>query len=234
MRTKDAERRLEKARCLAAASEVCLLDLGGAPNWPTMPAELEELVLVQGPRIFTWLIDRCGGKMAAEQIADVSHSTMSRWVNSQPGQVFGQRKDRRAYRSIWFGYPSPFPGFDRIIEEIHDEDTNFLRLCVEKHGLSIALHHLRSDHGFGLEMLDLDQGAVIDACDAVQIPPATRRRWMCGVLYPKQWRALDALCDHVVGLSWLETVLRVRPITLPRRVAKEALLCLIEESWEMR
>jgi hypothetical protein len=223
-----------KLRELLDASLVQLVELDGPPDRPEIPAEMEELFLVQGPRIFMWLIDQCEGKMNAERAADVSHSTMSRWVNSQPGQVFGQRQDMRSYRSIWFGYPSPFPGLDRIVEEIGGYDQSFLGGCVRRHGLKRTLAWMRGHRGFGLEMLGVSDDQVVQACAAVSIPAATRRRWRRGVPYPKQWRALDGLCHHVLGLTWFETVLWVRPSTIPRRVSKEALLCLIEESWEHR
>lgn len=201
-------------------------------NRPLIPAETEELFLLQGPRLFNWLIDQCGDKAEAESIAKVSHSTMSRWVNGRPGQVFGQRQDMRSYRSIWFGYPSPFPGFDRIVEEIYGEDQSFLKVVVDRYGMLRSQRWLRGFRGFGLEMLDVEPEVLVKACDAVGIPAATRRRWYSGVTYPKQWAALDLLCRHVIGLSWMESVLWVRPGTLPRRVAKEALRCLIEEAWE--
>jgi len=226
-----------KLQRLLDNSEVQIVDLGRSRNHPEVPSELEDLTLVQGPRLFQWLIEQCHGKMQAETVAGVSHSTMSRWVHSKPGQAFGQRHDARTCRSIssiWFGYPTPFPGFDRLVEEIYGEDKSFLGVCIQRHGLKKTLHWMRGFRGFGLEMLDATPEQIVAASRVVEIPDATRRRWRSGVKYPKQWRALDALCFHVLGLSWLETLLRVRPVAIPRRVSKEALLCLIEESWEQR
>lgn len=226
-----------KLRRLVNKSEVNIVDLGEDTDRPGVPPELEDLTLVQGPRIFHWLIERCQGKMRAEALAGVSHSTMSRWVHSKPGQAFGQRHDTqtcRSYSSIWFGYPTPFPGFDRLVEEVFGEDKSFLGVCIERYGLKSTLISLRASRGFGLEMLELTDRQILNASRAVELPGATRRRWLSGVRYPVQWRALDALCMHVLGWSWLETLLWVRPVALPRRVSKEALLCLIEESWELR
>jgi hypothetical protein len=213
---------------------VCFLPLGGDPDHPNVPDNFEEFFLVQGPRIFNWLVQECGGKMGAELTAKVSHSTMSRWSNSPPGQVFGQRQDLRSYRSIWFGYPSPFPGFDRICEEIYGEGTSFIGYCIERHGLQKTLRWLRGRRGFGLEMIDASEEQVLVACDVVGIPAVTRRRWRHGLRYPKQWAALDLMAKDVVGLSWLETVLRVRPDTMPRRVSHEALVCMVNEALENR
>jgi len=206
-----------------------VIDLGPDHNRPKIPSGLEEMFMVHGRHIFLWLIERAGGRMKAERIAKISSATMSRWLNAEPGSLFGQGGKMRNYRSIWFGYPSPYPGFDRIVEEI-DPDKSFLSICVERYGMIRTMAWMRDPYGFGLEMLELPFEDLRDAANIVGIPAATRRRWTSGVSYPTQWRSLDRLCRRVVGLSWFETVLYVRPRPTPRTVSNEALRCLIDSS----
>lgn len=193
-----------------------------------VPDHLEEVFLVRGPRIFGMLVQECGGKIRAGQIAKVSHSTMSRWVNTKPGTLFGHRRDMRCYRSMWFGYPSPFPGFDRITEEIFGHETSFLGVSVQARGLPTTMRWLRGIDGFGLEMLDVPAKEIIDASNAIGIPAATRRRWDTAVLYPKQWRGLDNMSMHVLGTPWITAVLdSSTDDSLPRKVSHDALSCMV-------
>jgi len=155
---------------------------------------------------------------------------MSRWMNMDPGSLFGQGGTMRLYRSIWFGYPSPLPGFDRIVEEVYGPDDSFLRLCVKRHGLKRTMQWMRGGRGYGLEMLDIDPDALRNAANDIGIPAATRRRWQSGLTYPTQWASLDRLARAVTGMSWFETVLRIRPSPVPRTVSVESLRCLIDDA----
>ncbi len=199
-------------------------------NRPDVPASLEESFMVHGPSLFLWLIDQAGGRVASERLSGVSPSTMSRWMNMEPGSLFGQGGSMRLYRSIWFGYPSPLPGFDRIVEEVYDPDKSFVGLCVERYGLKRTLQWMRGGRGYGLEMLDIDPDELRRAANSIGIPAATRRRWQTGLSYPTQWVSLDRLAMAVVKMSWLETVLRIRPRPVPRTVSIEALRCLVEDA----
>lgn len=200
------------------------------PNRPAVPGSLEESFMVHGPFLFLWLIDQAGGRVASERISGVSPSTMSRWLNMKPGSLFGQGGSMRLYRSIWFGYPSPLPGFDRIVEEVYDPDDSFLGLCVKRYGLKRTLQWMRGGRGYGLEMLDMDHDQIRKAANAIGIPAATRRRWQSGLSYPTQWASLDRLARAVVDMSWFETVLRIRPSPVPRTVSIEALRCLVDDA----
>ena len=192
-----------------------------------VPDHLEEVFLVRGPKVFERLVQDCGGKMMAGKVAGVSHSTMSRWINTPLGAIFGPRKDMRCYRSMWFGYPSPFPGLDRIAEEMYGNEKSFLGKSIEIRGLTETMRWMRCRTGFGLEMLPLSFKEITGACRKVGIPAATRRRWCAGVLYPRQWYGLDALAGDVDGVSWLESVLRTSDEGfLPRKVSSEALACM--------
>lgn len=197
---------------------------------PLVPDSLEDTFMVHGPVLFAWLIDQAGGRMAAERVSCVSSSTMSRWMSMGPGSLFGQGGSMRLYRSIWFGYPSPLPGFDRIVEEVYDPNQSFLKLCVRKYGLRRTLRQMASPEGYGLDMLGLEVDDVRGAASVIGIPAATRRRWMSGLPYPSQWDSLDRLARHVVGMSWFETVLRVRPLPAPRTVSVDALRCLVDRA----
>jgi hypothetical protein len=204
-----------------------------ASNMLDIPDHLEEVFLVRGPRVFDWLVVEAGGIVKASEITGAACATLSRWMNAKPGELFGPRKDARSYRSMWFGYPTPFPGLDRIVEEIEGEHQSFIRMSVEKRGFRETLRWMRGSRGFGLEMLDLNQAAVLSACESIGVPVATRRRWHSGLKYPVQWRHLDTLSAHVTHRSWLETVISVSLDIVPRRVSKSALRCMILDAMDV-
>lgn len=171
----------------------------------TIPDHLEEVFVVWGPPTFSRLIETAGGKIRASKMAKVSSSTMSRWSQSPPGVQFGQRVG--TYRSLWFGYPSPFPGLDRIVEHIRGPKHSFLGEAIKKHGLASALSQIKDPSRFGLQMLDLHQSEILDAANDIRIPAMTRRRWTTGTPYPKQWAGLDHLAQKIDGTSWLHSVI---------------------------
>lgn len=226
---------LKSKKVLAArveAGDVRLEVRGASWDRPSGIESLEEIALLHGPPLFDWLVDQFEHKQEIERVMGVSHATLSRWINLEVGQTFGQRSDdeMRSYRSIWFGYPSPLPGFDRLCEELYDADDSFISICVRQFGLTKTLRWLRQDAGFGLEMLRAEPADIFAAGAEVGIPPVTVRRWMCGRKYPTQWCALDALTKHVLGVFWLEALIYVRPMGSPRQVPLPALRSMIEES----
>lgn len=193
-----------------------------------VPGDLEQVVLTRGPRILRELVRGVGGVGRAARTAKVSTPTVSRWLAREPGSVFGSPREGGSYRSIWYGYPSPFPGMDRAVEELIGPDQSYLGALVDRYGWERTWRHLRSGRGFGLDLLDFEEHEVAEACDAVGIPRTTRTRWWTGHLYPKQWRALDSIAQQAVGTGWIEAVLSVK-LSVRRAIPKSALACLIDE-----
>lgn len=171
-----------------------------------IPDHLEEIFVVWGPPTFRRLVATAGGKIKAAKAAGVSTSTMSRWAKSPPGVVFGQRQG--TYHSLWFGYPSPFPGLDRIVEHIRGHEKSFLGEAIARHGTDLALQKMRDPDQFGLQMLNLPPEKVLEAASAIRIPAMTRRRWTSETSYPKQWVGLDRLANQIDGTSWLHSVIQ--------------------------
>ena len=215
---------------LVSCGEISLEERGLDLNRPEGLESFEEMALLYGPQLFLWMVSRYNLKLDVEKVARVSHATMSRWLNAEAGKVFGQRHDVRSYRSIWFGYPSPFPGFDRIVEEMYGGSDSFVSIIVDKYGLKVARRWMKQRVGFGLEMLDVPSPDIFAAAERAGIPYPTTRRWMAGRAYPSQWSALDLISSDLLGVSWIEALIYVRPSSLPRRVPQEALRRMVEES----
>ena len=196
---------------------------------PLIPPHLEEVFLVWGPPAFKQLIVGNGGMIKASKVAKKSSSTLSRWMKSPPGALFGQRRDMTSYRSLWFGYPSPLPGFDRIIEEIFGDDQSFIGHVTAQYGMNEALKQMRDPTRFGLRMLGATSAQIAQAAEAVGIPAVTRRRWSAGVPYPGPWVALDRLAKASHHSSWLQTVLSygAHP-RRSRKVSRQAIATMVQ------
>lgn len=186
---------------------------GAFREGPWRPMGLEETFLLRGPGLFDWICSRFPRRLDLEHAAGVSHATLSRWTNSAVGQGFGQGRNREvaAHHSIWWGYPMPLPGLDRICEEIFDFEDSLVGRLVAAHGFPSALHVLRSPSGFGLADVGVERGDALAAAAQLGIQPRLARRWMEGRLYPTQWTAMDRVCEGLFGCSWLEAILFLRP-----------------------
>lgn len=195
----------------------------------TIPEHLEEVFVVWGPPTFRRLVRENGGKIRASDIAGVSSSTMSRWAQSPPGVPFGQRRDMRSYRSLWFGYPGPFPGLDRIVEEICGFEHSFIGDAVARYGVEQALEKMRRPDSFGLQMLELENSDIVRAANSIGIPSNTRRRWTSKTPYPRQWAALDRLAETVDRTSWLESVMAQGETRMrSRKVSAGGIACIVQ------
>lgn len=179
--------------------------------------------------MFDSVVREAGGKAAAAKLAGVSCSTMSRWISNQPGEIFGPRKDARQWRSLWFGYPSPFPGLDRVVEEVLSEETSFVSACADKFGIQETIRWIKGFRGFGLDRLGLPDREIDKVCRSLGVPSVTSRRWRGGLHYPLQWRHLDRLCQRLGLGTWLEHVLVCNAPNPPRKVSREALCCMLRE-----
>jgi hypothetical protein len=190
---------------------------------------LEEVFLLYGPPLFQWLLSQFPTRLDARTTAGVSHSTLSRWANAKAGKPFGQRSGKvKVYNSIWMGYPTPFPGMDRICEEVFGPDVSFLGYCIERYGISGCRTILRKKEGFGLEVLRCEHADLLAAAASVGIPQNTVRRWVLEQKYPKQWDGLDRLARKLLGMTWLEAVLYIRPVKSVKRVPAPALRSMLE------
>lgn len=190
---------------------------------------LEETFLLHGPPLFHWMLDQFPTRLDAQKAAGVSHSTLSRWVNSKVGKAFGQRRaDITVYRSIWVGYPSPFPGMDRLCEEMYGSKESFLGHLIQRSGMRYVMRMLRRRPGFGLEDLQCDHEDLLAAADRVGIPKNTVRRWTFDQTYPSQWKALDGITRKILGMTWFEAVLFVRPLPRASVVPPQAIRSMLE------
>ena len=194
-----------------------------------IPDHLEEVFLAWGPPTFKRLVHAAGGKIQASELAQVSSSTMSRWVQSPPGALFGQRKNMRSYRALWFGYPNPFPGLDRLVEEVCGPEHSFIAKAVEKYGLLEALDQMRDPERSGLRMLGLADANIIAAAHEIGVPPMTRRRWTSDTPYPRQWTALDRLATAIDGTSWLQSALAYgHSVDRSRKISPEGIASMVQ------
>lgn len=188
-----------------------------------IPDFLEDRFLSHGPFVLQSVIREVGGQTRASDRAQISPATLSRWMSSTPGAIYGPRRDGRSYRSLWFGYPPPFPGLDRIVEEILGPGSSFIGTAVERWGIRDTSSWLRCADGFGFYAMSFDREAVertaerygaalpilrgedpwedrlqdrvlFGAADRIGLPRESLRRWMNRIRYPRQWQALDRIC----------------------------------------
>lgn len=208
--------------------------LGAKPErWdrPTMK-NTEEMFLLHGPVLFEWMMEQFPKVSTVERVASVSRATLSRWQHTEVGKTFGQGRTSsrmRSYHPIWFGYPGPFPGMDRICEEVFGLESSFLGVLIDRMGIRGTIRYLRNRMGFGLDALELDSSTLHGAGRQIGIPTATLNRWMSGRSYPSQWYALDAMANHCLGMHWLDAVIYVRPRNTRRETPHDALRCMLEQ-----
>jgi hypothetical protein len=191
-----------------------------------VPSELERVVLSSGPFVLRSLISENGGISSSARISNTSKLTLARWMNYEPGAVFRGRQDNKIWRSIWPGYPSPFPALDRMCEELYGEESSYLGELVERTSWETAFKVLRSKDGFGMSSLRTDRNEFREICQSLQIPKSTELRLWSGVTYPMQWRALDDLAMAVNSEMWIVTVIS-HPSPISRKIPKPALDCFI-------
>jgi hypothetical protein len=97
----------------------------------TVPPNLEQVFLLRGPTVLRALVDGCGGPVRAREISGAATATILRWLSEPPGRTFGPRAEMASYRSIWFGYPPPFPSLDRVVEIAIGPEESFIGCMVK-------------------------------------------------------------------------------------------------------
>lgn len=196
---------------------------------PEVPLELEQVVFVSGGRFLDQMIRSGGGILECSQRMSIAPQTTSRWVHRPPGVVFGAPRTTGCYRSLWHGYPPPFPALDRVLEELVGDGESYLRRLVGQEGWKSAYDRLLSSDGFGVECLGFLESEFGEACRAVQIPRTSGKRLWRHCRYPQQWRALDRLCIWLLGDRFLRSLLMSGSCAVRRPVPFEALQCLLAE-----
>lgn len=182
----------------------------------------EDLFGSVGPQALRFLVSSVRSRDDAAKIMEVGTGTVSRWMAevSTDGKSY---RTYRSHRSVWAGYPSPLPAYDRVYERLVGKtylDFLFRRSSVEE-----ALSGLRSG---GLSLLQAGtEEEVLAACRSMQIPSSSRRRWLC-TDWPTQWTALDRLSTEVCGKGWPEFVLSYEPGRAKVELPAPALAALSE------
>jgi len=196
---------------------------------PTVPGDFEQVVLTHGPSTLRWLVQEAGGTVRASETSKVAVQTMSRWLTRDPGPIFGAPHGAGSYRSIWHGYPSPFPALDRMVEELIDPQNSFIGVLVDRDGWEGAYKIMFDEQPFGLEILGLSALEFREACEAVGVPRTTASRLWDGCRYPKQLEAIDRLALSVCSQRWFILLLShtSHPDRLP--IPLGALQCLVSE-----
>lgn len=178
-------------------------------------------MLRDGPRVLMKLVEEVGGKKEASRIACIARVTLNGWLDPTP------RKTAKVYQTLWSGYPAPFPGLDRVTEEVVDPDLSFLGFVAAEHGWQGLISRVRTDPaGFGLSLLGRPRSEIVRVCQGLGLPPSTYGRWWDGLSYPKTWRAMDRLAHALYpgqGATFLQLVLDHDPLPRKRRIAPGAL-----------
>lgn len=186
---------------------------------------MEELFLSVGPAAFRFLVDSAGHRMDARKIMGIGTVTLYKWMKPA-GKVFGPKRIVRSFRPLWFGYPSPLPGFDRICERTFGpEEGYFSRAIAIEGSLETVLARIRKN-GLSVDDLGIEKKEVTEICKKLQIPITTRWRWAKPVAYPSQWEALDKLSTVVASKGFVEFVLGFETTAQTRRLPEPALACL--------
>lgn len=151
----------------------------------------------------------------------VGTGTVSRWA-SEAERDLSDRQIVRTWRSMWAGYPSPLPAYDRVYEKLRGR--SFLETCFSRRDSSEVLAELREE---GLSLLGAgSEEEICAACKHLQIPSSSRRRWM-KTSWPSQWGALDLLSLETCGVGWPELVLVYEPTRAPLQLPGPGLSALL-------
>ncbi len=168
-----------------------------------VPDSFEDHVMVQGPSVFACLVSEVGGRAAAIEASGLASSTWARWLQRSPGHPFGPGGRSSMRRSLWFGYPAPFPGLDRCMEQICGPESSFLQVLVGQKGWVGAYGVLEKPEGFGL----VDVGVTWPDIERLEfIPHTTRRRLFSSSTMSKSLVCLDRLARACGRLGWFEAV----------------------------
>ncbi len=192
----------------------------------SFPANLEQAVLLAGPQVFAALVRDAGGLSAAARLAGSTRGTLSRWITSRPfARSFGAGvRDARHYQSVWFGYPPPLPGLDRVTEAILGADVSFVGALSLR--LENPVRELALSDSFGLEWI-FSSAQITEGLAEAGIPPSTARRWRRHLTYPSQLQVLDRLSLEMCERRWLHLVLEATQRDLVEPTPPAALRALI-------
>lgn len=197
-----------------------------------IPPGLERTVLLRGPAVLDEMIRTVGGVVSASRVMEVSVTTLTRWIQQAPSPDKCSRVSS-GHRSIWPGYPSPFPGMDRVVERMHGPDASYLGALSSRFGsLSETMETIRRRGWVSLLSLDVNRKVLSGAISGCGAPSSSSRRWIDGVRYPRQLSSLDRLAQQVGHPSWFEAVLLTSAASLGHPVPAGALLCLVAEMLE--
>jgi hypothetical protein len=186
------------------------------------PENVEQIFYERGPILFHRMICAVGGLSEASRISGVSQSVLSKWRSVEPG--VGTR-DSKLYRQLWFGYPAPFPGLDRIVEEVVGPDSSYLSVLVDSFGEENV--HKKMRPFLCLSVLNLSKVEVAEACEMLGIPVTTWKRWWNGVRYPHIWSSLDVLSRACWGVPWWRAVVFPPEQNIVRTTPPSAIACLL-------
>lgn len=182
----------------------------------------EDLFGSVGPQALRFLVSSVRSRDDAARIMGVGAGTVSRWV-SEVSTDSKSYRTYRSHRSIWAGYPSPLPAYDRVYEKLVGK--TYLDFLFGRSSVPDVLSELRSG---GLSLLQAGtEEEVLTACRSMQIPASSRRRWIC-TDWPSQWTALDRLSTEVCGRGWPEFVLSYEPERARVELPAPALAALSE------
>ncbi len=174
------------------------------------PMSVEDRFSAFGMDALQFLLRSLKTREEAARVMEVGTGTVSRWASEGPNDPFLGRRSPKSWRSIWAGYPSPLPAYDRVFEKMRGRP--FLDLLLESRPAEVVLAELREE---GLSLLSAgNEEQVREACRRLQIPASSVRRWLV-TTWPSKWAALDRLAREVCGKGWPEFVLSYEPDRVP-------------------